>query len=436
MRSAAPRLSHAHAARYTCAMGISRGRGGTHWGYTLNALLRICNKVHEAATLSAYALSACFAHLFDASFVSSPPAVVDLGQREQGEEEEHNEEQHERSELAPLVAPLEVILFQKRLALQEDRVVVLPLVDHQRSPCVLHQVHVGVPLPVHWGVCWANQKAGEEQQGDDIRGQDGVGRLHVGRQGGDEVREDDAVAEGEVVHQPEQEEGARELDGIEHHGGDDQGDAREHQHFIEHLANNVRHRVVQPVCALAHEQRSLHHDLRHVRRRTERRQGGPHEQHGGNVDHVVGGVVVTDAPVQSEDEDREEHLVAKTRAQELPVGVVLPGAVLHHNPEGPPAGGGGGAGGGQLSLSLNRRFNPHGFHLGQQAVALPLERRRLVYLCELPRVAPPIRGSEDVDEPLDIAVPRILGRDAREPALRVPHQCPRVRPEVHLHARA
>jgi len=30
----------------------------------------------------------------------------------------------------------------------------------------------------------------------------------------------------------------------------------------------------------------------------------------------------------------------------------------HHNPEGPPAGGGGGAGGGQLSLSLNRRFNP------------------------------------------------------------------------------
>lgn len=98
-------------------MGISRGGGGTHWGYTLNALLRICSKVHEAATLSAHALSACSAHLFDASFVSSPPAVVDLGQREQGEKEEHNEEQHERSELAPLVAPLEVILFQKRLAL-------------------------------------------------------------------------------------------------------------------------------------------------------------------------------------------------------------------------------------------------------------------------------------------------------------------------------
>ena len=158
MRSAAPRLSHAHAARYTCAMGISRGGGGTHWGYTLNALLRICSKVHEAATLSAHALSACSAHLFDASFVSSPPAVVDLGQREQGEEEEHNEEQHERSELAPLVAPLEVILFQQRLALPAVEPAA-PVYTHRSRPVYTHRSRSR-----RWsqaGACAADQLRGE-----------------------------------------------------------------------------------------------------------------------------------------------------------------------------------------------------------------------------------------------------------------------------------
>ena len=72
----------------------------------------------------------------------------------------------------------------------------------------------------------------------------------------------------------------------------------------------------------------LHDNLGHVRRRAERRQRGPHEEHGGDVDDVVGLELVADAPVQGEDEDGEEHLVAQSRSQEFTVGVILTGAVL------------------------------------------------------------------------------------------------------------
>ena len=65
---------------------------------------------------------------------------------------------------------------------------------------------------------------------------------------------------------------------------------------------------------------------------------------------IVVVLIEQSCPVQGEDEDGEEHLVAQSRSQEFTVGVILTGAVLDHDTEGPPARGGGGAGGGQLPL--------------------------------------------------------------------------------------
>ena len=105
------------------------------------------------------------------------------------------------------------------------------------------------------------------------------------------------VAQGEVIDEPEEQERTRQLHGVKHHGGDDERHHGEHEHLVEHLGANVRQRLVQPVGSLAHEQGPLHDNLGHVRRRAERGQRGPHEEHGGDVDDVIGLELVADAPV-------------------------------------------------------------------------------------------------------------------------------------------
>mmetsp|Transcript_41604 Transcript_41604/g.102523 ORF Transcript_41604/g.102523 Transcript_41604/m.102523 type:complete len:648 (-) Transcript_41604:191-2134(-) len=367
-------------------------------------------------------------------------AVVDEGEGEQREGEEHHEEAHQVPQAVPLVQVIQVELLQHGdavLAHGRHVALPLPLVHHERTPRVLHQVDVRVPLPVHRGVGGADQEPGEEQQGHHVGGQQGVGRLHVGGQGGDEVGQHHAVAQREVVHEPEHEEGALEVHGVEHDAGDDEGHEGEQHHLVEHLGQQVRDGLVQPVRPLAHVQRPLHDDLRHVGRGAKRRQRGPHEEHCADVDHVLGRRLVADAPVQREDEDGQKHLVAQTRTQELAVGVVLAGAVLDHDPEGPPAGRGGGVGGRQLPRRLLIRLHlARPRHRHQHRVALLLEAGQHVHLVVRLGVTPAVASGEHVDEPLDVAVAVALGLDARQRGLRVRHERRAVGAEVHLHAAA
>ena len=96
--------------------------------------------------------------------------MVDLGYGGERHQEKHKEKHQQVTQVRPLVHTLEVVRVEQRLPTRPHRVVILPLINHQRTERITHQVDVIVPAPIRGNIVTPDEPAGEEQQSDHVRG--------------------------------------------------------------------------------------------------------------------------------------------------------------------------------------------------------------------------------------------------------------------------